>query len=172
MSHPDQFDEAATIKALPKDIDGWTFTYEYPGVWTWSHPNRPDGEVAATPFWGDDVSTPVDWQDQTQGDYQPLGGFDFPVTGDPQVDAAWYVKHLRPFLAQLDLRNVVLEVWSEWTEGKATRKVSDLGYASRTGAASDDDDRALSRDIAKLQVGQTAEYFQPFNGTEFFRRIA
>jgi hypothetical protein len=92
------WNERGTIEALPMNrLPGWTMTYEYPGVWTWSHPSRPEGQVAATPFWNDDATVPVDWQTD-DGETQPLASLEYAITGDVEQDAATYVNLLAPVL--------------------------------------------------------------------------
>jgi hypothetical protein len=93
-----EWNERATIEALPQDVDGWRFSFEYPGVWTWRNAALPNGWLAATPFWSEDTEIQVEWQ-TIDGDVFPLDGVAYSLTGDPEKDAAAYVEAIRPALA-------------------------------------------------------------------------
>jgi hypothetical protein len=94
------FNEAATLDHLPKEIDGWRFSYEWNGIWVWTHPSRDEGMLCATPFWETD-GIPCEWQADEGESSAVHDDLPFPVTGDGAKDAETYVAAIRPVLAGL-----------------------------------------------------------------------
>lgn len=84
-------DLSELLEHLPKEpVAGWTWALEYPGFIAWTHPDLPNGFLAATPFWSDDDTVQVEWQTY-DGEVYPMAGFSFRLTDDPAEDAVRYV---------------------------------------------------------------------------------
>ena len=94
--------EQAVIEALQgaKAVDGWTFSWEYPGVMAWSHPEKPEGHLAATWYWCGVPGIPCDWMTDG-GEVENVADVDLLATGDVAKDVASYLDAIRPVLAGL-----------------------------------------------------------------------
>lgn len=80
MKNPGIQKLVSELEALPS-YQGWQFTYEYPGLFSYSHPES-SYIVFFTPDWEDDATLPIEVQDQEGQSYDAYAALlDFPHKG-------------------------------------------------------------------------------------------